>query len=465
MKWESLALAVTLVLVACSKPTSPSGETIRWSNYDSDTPPPAILYDSSFSQTHGALNWSQRRIEYAEQKLGPAYIKNGSLHLVYKNQKNVQELLNFRLQSGFDIQTRSLQDYQKAQELFDNREIFLNKIKQKHSLIRQGELVDEIRVMYDPNLGAKAFYYAIRFIPSSQDQIRECEILLNFAIRNCYRISSDFQAPAWIYTLESWNQLQEVLLANLKDLQQGALHSSTHWVRSASPHVVQAQDFPFRYGPEDPRFDQVQVFHWVDHALTFMRAQWNFSLDEPIEIATFLGYPSLTNSAIAYRNQIRIGRGDGESFQYFAQDPSIIIHEVGHVLIHHLAHLPQAGEGGSLNEAFADYFAATIIGSPYMAERSYLKGPYKRNLDQSLSYLSRQGKLYADSLIISSTLWEIEKTIGAPLTRQLFMELLIELGPAQSLAEFAPALLRVGHRTLAPDTYIKIQKILNQRQF
>jgi len=46
------------------------------------------------------------------------------------------------------------------------------------------------------------------------------------------------------------------------------------------------------------------------------------------------------------------------------RDPSVVFHEVAHAYVDELAGLPSQGEGGALNEGFADFFAAAIADNP-----------------------------------------------------------------------------------------------------
>jgi len=289
-------------------------------------------------------------------------------------------------------------------------------------------------------------------------------IFENIELQECQRVSSHFQAPAWIFTLQNLNQLEETSLPNLTAIKMGQLVSKTHIVSTESPKTISSQDIPLRFPLDDHRFDQIQSYYWVDRALQFAIEHFQLKVVEPIEVQTFTGFPQMTNAAFTFKNKIRVGRGDGVTYSYLAQDPSILIHEIGHALISQIAFLPTQGQGGSLNEAFADYFAATVLQTPEMGVKSFLKGPYKRTLNQKLSYQSISNKLYQDSLVVSSLLWEIETAIGQKKANKFFIESLIRLGPANQISEYAKIISELL-KEQSPEVQLKLKPIFLSREW
>lgn len=436
-------------------------QPLRWNQSLPIQPPPSILNDTSFSEPMAPAHTDLFKTQFNHQKIGQAFIRNGHLYIVHQT----GQLNSLRYQSGFDTQaTDRLPIIKKAQDLHQNRDLFFERLQKKSALFRQGQLAEPIKVYYDPN-SSPEFYYGVTFFTSTGDQVLECLVGENLTLKNCERVSHHFEVPAWLYTLKNWNDLQEVLLSNIKPSSKGLLTSETHQVSTQAPSGVSHQDFPFKFEPQDYRFDQVQAYYWVDRAIQMTKNIWGLSVPERIEVATFLGYPDLTNAVLAYNNQIRVGRGDGVNYKELANDPSVIIHEVGHVYINHLAHLGSQGQSGSLNEAFADYFAATLTQSPDMGARSFLKGPHRRTLNQRLSFKNIQNKLYADSLIISSALWEIELIVGPEKAQALFIESLVELGPAISLQEYPPILSKILEKHLAPHEKNTVYSALQAREW
>src|SRR5690606_11323605 len=109
------------------------------------------------------------------------------------------------------------------------------------------------------------------------------------------------------------------------------------------------------------------------------------------------------NIAYYYNGNIRLGAGDGVTYKNIHRDPSIVMHEASHAFIQSIGQLSTESEGGSLNEAFADFFTALILDHPKMAEFAYIPGPYKRSLDNNTNATSFNGGLYHDSLVVSGT--------------------------------------------------------------
>jgi len=435
----------------------------RWSKSQHSPTPPSIIRDSSFSLNKQTSKVAGMRVSFSEQKLGKAFVESGHLYQVLNADNQVTHI---RVQNGLtDISHYSLDLEKLSQQLYENRTVFYERAQTKYKFLRNRELIEDIRLIFDPSIKTKRpFYYRIKFISQTQDQVTQCNLLLSLEIKECERISLHFQAPAWIFTLQNSENLQEVILPGLKSVLRGQLRSEQIQVSSASPSQISTRDLPFRFPPTDPRFDQIQSYYWAERALQFALERFKLSSQLRIEIKTFTGFPELTNAAFSFKNQIRLGRGDGVTYSHIAQDPSIIIHEIGHVLFSQIAYLPSQGQGGSLNEAFADYFAATLLDSPEMGAKSFLKGPFRRTLNQTLSYSTLANRLYQDSLVISSALWEMEQKLGKEKANSIFIESLIRLGPANQISEYVEVLSALI-KELPPSDRHELRDILIKREW
>lgn len=179
-----------------------------------------------------------------------------------------------------------------------------------------------------------------------------------------------------------------------------------------------------------------------------------------------MGAPDKTNAAFYYQNKIRLGKGDERTYSNIPQDPSIVIHESVHAVIDAIAGLPFEGEGGSLNEGFADFFTALQINSPHMGGVAYLKGPYRRSIENSLSVAERTGALYHDSGIISGTLWELRKVLGVSQARELASLTLNRMHYYSGFDEFGEELKKVVRSYLKnEEEIIKATRVLEKRGF
>lgn len=220
-----------------------------------------------------------------------------------------------------------------------------------------------------------------------------------------------------------------------------------------------------KFDTKDERFDQLQAFYYLNKAFQWMKDELKVTLPAKIEAVVHVGYPVKTNSAFYFQNKIRIGRGDDVNYSNIAQDASIVYHESFHALNDSLARLPYEGEGGSLNEAFADFFTCLMTDRPFLGESSYLKGPYKRTLQLNMSLSEKNGGLYHDSQIISSLLWETKEKFGATKAKQLAVETLIQLNNISKFSDFNKKIVIASHKMLTEDEQEALSTILKSRGF
>lgn len=217
-----------------------------------------------------------------------------------------------------------------------------------------------------------------------------------------------------------------------------------------------------KFDPKDERFDQLQVFYYLDKSFQWMKENLHVRIPTRINAVVHMGFPEKTNSAFYYQNKIRIGKGDDVTYSNIPQDASIIYHESFHALIDSVAHLAFEGENGSLNEAFADFFTCLMLDRPLLGESSYLKGPFKRNLTMGYKYTEKNGGLYHDSLIVSSLLWELKEKLGTEKAKTLAIETLILLNPASDLKVFSQKLLEVAKTLNTEDQNTVLQAVTNK---
>ncbi|MCX7977941.1 MAG: hypothetical protein N2578_02955, partial [Bdellovibrionaceae bacterium] len=184
---------------------------------------------------------------------------------------------------------------------------------------------------------------------------------------------------------------------------------------------------------------------------------------QPLDVQVHVGTPEKTNTAFYYQNKIRLGSGDDVTYSKIPQDPSIVTHETAHALIDALARLPFEGEGGSLNEAFADFFTAVMLKNPNMGEVSYLKGPFRRTLNNSKTVSQKNGGLYHDSGIVSGTLWDFYNTLGEKKSLDIAVRTLSRLTPRSDFDDFRNKLKDVCSSLLNAEDLESANKILSVR--
>lgn len=234
---------------------------------------------------------------------------------------------------------------------------------------------------------------------------------------------------------------------------------------SAAPAFDEIPDHPLKLSPEDLRFDQIQVFHYITKVRTWIKNVMGVGFNRTLDVELHVGAPQKTNAAFYYNGKIRLGSGDDEYYSKIPQDPSIVSHEVFHSVIEDLARLPYEGEGGSLNEAFADFFTALYLGRPYLGDNSYLKGPFKRSVENNSKWSNKSDALYGDSLIISGMLWHTSQVLGKNTAQNLALETLIRLTPVSDFKEFNNEYRKVLHEKLGGEDLTKALLILEQRGF
>ena len=219
------------------------------------------------------------------------------------------------------------------------------------------------------------------------------------------------------------------------------------------------------FDTKDDRFDQMQVFYYLNTAIDWMNSRLQITLNRPLEAVVHIGYPEKTNSAFYFQNRIRLGKGDDVTYSNIPHDASIVYHETFHALVDSTARLPFEGEGGSLNEAFADFFTASLTARPFLAESSYLKADFKRNLNVVTKLNEKNGGLYHDSLIFSGLFWEISEKLGNKISLDIAVETLIQLTPYSNFLDFNKRFISTSKKQLSSEHFSQVQLILKNRGF
>ncbi len=274
-------------------------------------------------------------------------------------------------------------------------------------------------------------------------------------------ISSDFDAQAWIYPFSDVRKIKETALRKL-ELNKG-LKNQKIFVLSSDASELSDKNAPWQFPTSDPRFDQIQAFHYADTVSNLLEFNFGFSFLSEVQIQTAFNYPEKTNAAFTFNNQIRLGLGDGLSYKSLAQDPTIIAHELGHVIVSQISGLATQGESGSLNEAFADYISASLNQTPLMGSFSYIPKPFKRNLEEIITWDMSKGGLYYDSQIFSGILWEMRKTLSPQTSNKIVLRTISRLSSFAKFTDFPQALLLASKDLISTEEMNKLIQILRKR--
>jgi Zn-dependent metalloprotease len=141
-----------------------------------------------------------------------------------------------------------------------------------------------------------------------------------------------------------------------------------------------------------------------------------------------------------------LGFGIGSTFlKNTALSRDIILHEYGHAITFEIYGMKANYEFSAMNEAFSDYFAATITDDPLIAEDMFVdpNRRYLRRVDSQMRFPNDFNGRYFhnDGQMFSGALWQLRNRLGAPLADRMIHE--ARLSQASSIVEFYAALMKI----------------------
>lgn len=253
------------------------------------------------------------------------------------------------------------------------------------------------------------------------------------------------------------SSLQEAPLKGL--VGDGTLKGLHLWVQSVLNLNVWQPDLIFFYPKEDQRFDLSQVYYTIEQSYDWLKNHLGVEVSRPVEVRLHVGENGISNAAFYHQNTIYLGVGDGTTYKDMLRDPSVVTHESIHAIIDTYVGLPSDGEGGSFNEGFSDLFTALILENPRLGEASYLKGPYRRTLENKLkAYTDFNTGVYQNGTIVGATFWDMKPWLGTDLTAKLAFRTLVRLGKGGKFADFMPALSAAADSMMSPEQKAKIMQ-------
>lgn len=439
MKIFSL-LCFVIFSSACQKPAS-----LSYHESDRLVLPAGLQLENATT----AVSYRNKRIEYTRQVLNGKPIYNSFVKTISTDKNDQLIQANYINPSRLKNTPSNtiLPDVNYAEALGDRVGTFI--AKEEVYIIENGKAVEYLVVHYFDKLGVPY----TSFLKSDGTIVRTERQGSQFADIN-----------ATIYAEgPKLSQLTEQLLRGLSTTP--ALSNQQVFVTSESDKKINVTSTVLKFDPKDDRFDQLQVFYYLSKSFRWMKEVLRIEIPSQIEAVVHVGFPVKTNSAFYFRNKIRLGSGDDVTYANLMQDPSIVYHESFHAMIDHLAHLPFEGEGGSLNEAFADFFTCLLTERPYLGDSSFLKGPFKRTLQLNRRLDEKNGGLYHDSQIFSSLLWELREKISIDKARLVAVETLIRLNGLSQFRDFNAKLIQAGNEVLNKDEQMILQQILRARGF
>lgn len=442
-----LSLA-SIALISCQKKSE-----FRYQEWTSDQGGPQNVIPQNISyESTSTAGYMQKKIEFKRQLIHgkPVYnsfIKqvttNGSTELVQANiidqNTSTKDFSEFKKMNYADEVKKMGPDFDKVSEISSEEVVIIENNKPVNYLVFS--------------------YFSKSGVPYSTFFNSKGELV------RTERVGSQFaDINATVYTEgPKLSPLSEQMIKGL--MINPTLSNTMVFVTTESDKKISEISPVLKFDPKDERFDQLQAFYYLNKSFQWMKDELKVSLPSKVEAVVHVGYPAKTNSAFYFQKKIRLGRGDDVNYSNIAQDASIVYHESFHALNDSLARLPYEGEGGSLNEAYADFFTCLMTDRPFLGESSYLKGPYKRSVQLTMRLEEKNGGLYHDSQIISSLLWEVKEKFGAEKAKQLALETLIQLNNLSKFSDFNKKIVVASAKVLNPEEQQLFGQILKSRGF
>ena len=462
--WRRLRLVAALAaLVPAGVRASTLGvlKKFRWSSPRSRNSSgdlfPRLLVDRIDTPQRGVSRESAREIvERGQQKVGSAVLQGTWVQTV----KDSEGRVLFSTGESFERVPAHLEE--QVAELETRRAKILAVIRSQVPELSQASrlFAPEIEVIVRD--GVAELNWLVDFVDATETRALQVRARSNGALIGVKETGSHLSSGlANVYPRgPKRSAVSEVALVDLDG--SGALASILAAVTPATGQAAQSNDLDFRFDPTDDRFDQVQAFFFADQTLSWFKKQFDAQPRSQLQIRVRVGNRS--NTAFYMRDTIRLGAGDGVRYLGLARDPSIVMHEVGHSIVDRYAGLPSDGEGGSLNEAFADFFAASILNNPAMGEASYLAGPYVRTLENAASAPADLGHgLYKDSQVFSGALWSLRQIFGPEKGELLAFRTLCRLGAGSKFSDFAPSMKAAAETVLDKDSQNNVEELMRTR--
>ena len=166
--------------------------------------------------------------------------------------------------------------------------------------------------------------------------------------------------------------------------------------------------------PENTHFDEVMAYYHVNRAHDFYTGIGGGEVaSKPINVCVHYGDDLDNAYYMPWAGFIVFG--DGARYHPLSREESVIYHEYAHAIVDRIK--PLRGPAGSaLNEAQADYFAATQTDDPKIGEYvvSKMNRPYMRLIQNTNHYPEDlECEPHHDSLIWSGALWDLRECCGA----------------------------------------------------
>ncbi len=351
-----------------------------------------------------------------------------------------------------------------AHEIYENREALIEVVRGSHKVLKNSPKIEKVEVVLEADELSPKAWLKVSFVAPDEQSIVHFYINAAGRVKRTRSWRHNFtDGVGFVYdSSPEESDLSEQMLKNL--VGDGKLASKHLSVESVIQPTPVSEDNIFKISTSEREFDLLQSYFFVDQMISWFQEELNVSLGYSLNIKVHIGGEKPTNAAFFYAGNIRLGEGDGKVYQKIPRDPSIVSHEASHAYVEKLSGLGFDGEAGSYSEAFSDFFTAARLGRTDMGYFSYMRAPYKRNIDNDMrASKDLRGKKYNDSLVISSTFWELKKLLGTKKATQLAKAFLIELGPGGKIKDLPEVLTSVTRAQLPSEDHHVVESVLEQK--
>lgn len=236
----------------------------------------------------------------------------------------------------------------------------------------------------------------------------------------------------------------------------------------------------FLFPPSDPRFSEVQAYYGISRAANYIRGLGFAGLNRQFDVVVQyidLESPYDVNaffSPVLFDNRGGIVMLTNLLAADTTLDSSILFHEYGHATVHAVVNsLNSSIEFDAVNEAYADYIAASFFNNPAIGEFFPYLSPspnfltrqsYLRNIENQSFYPDFiQGQPHSDSLMFSAALWDIRRTLGQQRADQIAMNGLARMSAQMGFYSAAQSLISAANSLYGNSVRDQVSQILANR--
>jgi len=183
--------------------------------------------------------------------------------------------------------------------------------------------------------------------------------------------------------------------------------------------------------------EERNIYYWVMKARSYLSENLEFNAMNR-QIVAMANFGLDLDNAFFDPLLYTLAFGAGKSvFKNTAMARDIILHEFFHSVTHEIYGIKINYEFSAMNEAFSDYFAATITGDPMIGNGAMIGNvPYLRTVKNTYQYDTFfEGKYFhRDGQLFSGALWDLRESLGHEKADRLIHE--ARLARGSNIREF-----------------------------